>query len=693
LATKKHRVLMSCVNMYPGHAYLPYHWALFKTEMEREPLLASSLEWLDPIYLAPPSLKQVCKTVDLSTVDVLLLSLYEWNTLFSMDLAAAVREANPRALIVAGGPDVRWRDADWFRRWPQLDACIKGDGESPLKDLLIMHVTGSGDMKNISGLMLPGPDNTTIHTGEPARHKFDDEVSPYLEQSAHLERMLAGVRSRLDNKHMWVVLETNRGCPYTCTFCDWSTAATGSKVRRVDRDRIMDEIEWFAKNRIPNVYIADANFGIVPRDLDITKQLVKCREQYGYPELVFFNPAKNNTDRIVEIIDTLHAAGMMRFSLNINFQTTDPEALKVMRRENISDPEIQLDLVNRFRERGLPVGSSLILGCPGETRESWFKTTNDMLEKGFHDEVRVFNWLMLPNSPAMDPGYISKYKLKYVNRTTQFNHLAKSHVSKYLGRSQFLVSSYSYNIDDWVEMTIYTALFAASHVLGLTKHVAMYMRELKQVPYETFYTGLYTAWKNEFSDVHAKMEAHFRKFLEDEEALYNINLLDEMTILIEHEEFVFMNMILDKDRFYSFLKNYLATLVEVDTEIQDLVHYQKEMMIDPSYNPVKGKIIDLRWNWYELFKRMHRNDDTYKIVHRQAKLTRLVIKANATGTYGDIDLSFAQQTRTGRKLRLYIEEVLGHRNARANRTYHNPDETRLINVIDPEYGGYYNANS
>ena len=52
------------------------------------------------------------------------------------------------------------------------------------------------------------------------------------------------------------MIETNRGCPYGCTFCDWGSA-TLSRVRKFDLQRVFDELEWAAKNRLETVAIAD----------------------------------------------------------------------------------------------------------------------------------------------------------------------------------------------------------------------------------------------------------------------------------------------------------------------------------------------------------------------------------------------------------------------------------------------------
>ena len=45
------------------------------------------------------------------------------------------------------------------------------------------------------------------------------------------------------------VWETNRGCPFSCTYCDWGSA-TASKVSRMDMDKLGKELLWFAKNKV-----------------------------------------------------------------------------------------------------------------------------------------------------------------------------------------------------------------------------------------------------------------------------------------------------------------------------------------------------------------------------------------------------------------------------------------------------------
>lgn len=70
---------------------------------------------------------------------------------------------------------------------------------------------------------------------------------------------------------LWAMtMETNRGCPHRCTYCDWG-GLTYTKVRHFDIQRVKDDIEW-AKNNVGFIFNADANFGMFKeRDLEIAK--------------------------------------------------------------------------------------------------------------------------------------------------------------------------------------------------------------------------------------------------------------------------------------------------------------------------------------------------------------------------------------------------------------------------------------
>ena len=93
---------------------------------------------------------------------------------------------------------------------------------------------------------------------------LDEIPSPFLEGA--FDSIMAANPSE-----SWIGLwETNRGCPFRCTFCDWGSA-TAAKVTKFGEERLYREVDWFADKKIEYIFCCDANFGILKRDVDIAE--------------------------------------------------------------------------------------------------------------------------------------------------------------------------------------------------------------------------------------------------------------------------------------------------------------------------------------------------------------------------------------------------------------------------------------
>ena len=66
-------------------------------------------------------------------------------------------------------------------------------------------------------------------------------------------------------------------------------------------ERLDAEIEWFSTHRIGSVLCCDANFGMLPRDLDIAQKIVDAKQRTGFPFSFMIQNAKNATERSYQI--------------------------------------------------------------------------------------------------------------------------------------------------------------------------------------------------------------------------------------------------------------------------------------------------------------------------------------------------------------------------------------------------------
>ena len=97
-------------------------------------------------------------------------------------------------------------------------------------------------------------------------------------------------------------LETNRGCPFKCSFCDWGSL-TYSKIKKFPVPKVYQEIEWLGKNKIEYIFVADANFGVFPeRDSEIVDVMLEVQDKYNYPKVFNANWHKNSRQNVIPIV-------------------------------------------------------------------------------------------------------------------------------------------------------------------------------------------------------------------------------------------------------------------------------------------------------------------------------------------------------------------------------------------------------
>jgi len=190
------------------------------------------------------------------------------------------------------------------------------------------------------------------------------------------------------------LIETNRGCPYSCTFCSWGDMAK-SKSSSFPVDRILKELDFLAEaniSRVSYLYIGDANFGLFDRDVEIAERLRGLKDRTGFPEHVYLYFAKNSSKRVVEIASILQ--GMTPISLSR--QTQNDDVLRNIKRKNI-DIETFNSLSRHAKALGIDSFAELIYALPGESLESFLHGVSDVLDSDV-DGLHFFPAMLLDGS-------------------------------------------------------------------------------------------------------------------------------------------------------------------------------------------------------------------------------------------------------------------------------------------------------
>ena len=597
------KVLISGPNIYDARVYLPTTFLNLKTYVEHQAQL-NNIEWLDPLFRNRP-LEEMVKGINFNDVDVLGLSCYEWNWQLNTKIASYAKKINPEIKVVAGGPHPDYKNPKFWDQYPMIDIVVHHDGEKAFASIL------QGIDKS--------PGTATRDGIYPISLLDDFRHSPWLLNKEWLLEFKKKHIDHPDTKAGVIMWETDRGCPFACSFCDWGSA-TMQKVRRIPMERIEQELEFFAKDlQIPWMWHVGANLGILPRDTDIVKKLVGLQKETKWLKGIQYNPSKNTPERSLEIGKMFFDCGLVTKHL-ISLQHTKQEVLDCIDRKNIPIAR-QIPLIEDMQKNKMPTVAQLIMGMPGDTVDLWLQSLTDTVEWGIHNELQAYDFQLLPNAPANSPAYRDKWQIETVHRRhlPHEKHMLNKKEKQALEEdffhmnlddpnvTEFIVSTKTYSKDDWVKMKLHTKLFIACHTGNLTKHISQYCRNTLGIPFYDFYKGLFD--KLEKEEVIKKEVTKIQKFISNTSSVLEekIDQIDDGNFY-ELEDRILFNFLYTKDwkineNFFQLIKEYVTENFLWNNELDDLLKTQIQLYLTPEYNPKKGKRIEMKYNWIEYFKK------------------------------------------------------------------------------------------
>jgi radical SAM superfamily enzyme YgiQ (UPF0313 family) len=389
--------LVQINNSFSGQNYLPYSVALLQTYVQKNAQDPSRFRFLPPLYKRV----RIADAVEsLLEADLVGFSTYVWNGRISLEIARRLKALKPGIVIIFGGPHVPDQPEAFMRANPQIDLAVHNEGERTFLKFL-ESFTDREAWQSLPGVSFVKPDGSFVRNANIDRVRDLDEIpSPFLE-GAFDEIMKA------NPTESWIGLwETNRGCPFRCTFCDWGSA-TAAKVTKFGEERLYAEVDWFAEKKIEYIFCCDANFGIQKRDVDIAKYVAEVKQATSYPVALSVQNTKNATERAYQTQKILSDAGLNK-GVALSMQSVDMTTLEAIKRDNIS-LNTYMELQRRFTRDKVETYSDLILGLPGETYESFVRGVDQLMENGQHNRIQFNNLSILPNAEMGDPAYQAKY--------------------------------------------------------------------------------------------------------------------------------------------------------------------------------------------------------------------------------------------------------------------------------------------
>lgn len=406
--------------------------------------------------------------------DVAMFSCYLWNWEYNKTVAKLIKDKYPHCLIVFGGPQVTNKplEKNFFKLHPYVDTIVNGEGEIAFQNILLDHL-----------------DNI-----KPKRVMQFSRLDDLNYPSPYLSGVFDNIIKENPNIIWTAVTETNRGCPYACTFCDWGSL-TYSKVRKFPEQRVLDEITWMSNKKIDRMFIADANFGILhDRDKKFAQHLNDLQVTTGYPKIASTNWAKNSKEKIVEIAK-IFFSNNKNLGFTISLQTTNESALEAVKRKNMDINNLE-SIVKLCEEQGIRPYTELILGLPYETIDSWRENFNVLLKANQHSLLEIYFLGILENSELNTYEQIQQHEIKYIKLPTGLIgsgnainlDLDEDHeIQEY----ESIVYQTKYmSLDDIVDGYLFSHVIANYHFGGWTQILSRFLYQHKGISYLQFYTDL-----------------------------------------------------------------------------------------------------------------------------------------------------------------------------------------------------------
>mgnify|MGYP001024996979 FL=1 len=245
-------------------------WMLLESHYNHESMHADKVEFIPAIYKFDKysSWQEMKDDMDKGEpADVYCFGSYIWNYQMCDEVAKLVKEQNPKAITVIGGPHIGRNEPELMAKRLELYDYIcqvTKPGEAFFTSLL------DGYFNNLN--MWPRHENVIWEWRSDKKQVIDigkQDYSVYEEHLPYLKEMREWARTEVLEPYM--AIESTRGCPFKCAFCEWG-GGIGTKIYKKSIEIWKRDVAALKEAGFRDAYLTDANFGaFFDRDVEIFK--------------------------------------------------------------------------------------------------------------------------------------------------------------------------------------------------------------------------------------------------------------------------------------------------------------------------------------------------------------------------------------------------------------------------------------
>lgn len=436
--------------------FIPVLWPSAKTYYEINGKKVDDYNWVIPVCEMYSDIEVIKSEILKTKPDIFGVSLYVWNYEKSLELCKWVKETFPSCLVITGGPHQYFKHhQDWFKKHWFIDASLPSEvyGEIAICDILDnLESNNKINWNKVEQIVYPNKTRSMFLRSSKATYKreFKWNYSAFEAQHNSLKEYVETYYAKSGRSILHGKIETTRGCPYECTFCDWG-GGIGTKVVLKDLDCVKKDLDVLLDFDITSLYVCDANFGINrDRDVEVIQYIADKKTRSNkdvFPNVQYGGYAKTNKhfDHLKKIF-TIEAKNNLSYVYKISQQSYNDKILENVKRSDLRANE-HFELAEYLRKNYFYEATvELILGLPGTTIDTWYNEFNKPYE--WNILIRGYEWHLLPEAESFSVDYREKFKIKTAKKW--YNS------SEYTIPSEVVVETASYTRADYEKMlTIY----------------------------------------------------------------------------------------------------------------------------------------------------------------------------------------------------------------------------------------------
>lgn len=365
------------------------------------------------------------KLIEEYSPDIIIMSTTEDTYPVGISLLKSLGDKKPP--VVCGGvfatfaPDLAYEYSNGT-----IDYILKGEGEETLVELL-KRLQNDSDLSDLSGLYAK-IDGKMVNNGLPPPVDITKNPLPdySLFEESRFYRPMQGMMRRM------IPIQTIRGCPYTCGYCNSPSQVQNYKsegfkfFRKQKIELVRQEIEHVIQNyKADSVYFWADTF-LAWHD-DEFEAFCEMYSDFKLPFWIQTRPETVSEWKFKKLLDV----GLLRVAFGVEHGNDEFRQRVLARR--VSNEMIVKNL-NIVTGLGIPISVNNIIGFPTETRELAFDTIE--LNRQFKsDGVNAYNFTPFHGTPlrAMSEalGYVKKGDLvRCINKPTMIDmpHFTKAQI-------------------------------------------------------------------------------------------------------------------------------------------------------------------------------------------------------------------------------------------------------------------------